>query len=188
MKPGVVTGGLVAYKGVVRLRLEPQVMPSGVACSHFALCKHQAECGVQDNGEWVSSEANFTSLATPNAIGSGKTALNTLLHEGAPPLHVSPLRLQMPTIYFMLQSLLLAAMRTELDFRQSCYQSRCHLPCCIHSSCSTRRKVAPLSTLRPASHAGSIDDLPLPQQQVQMNPCWGQLCCPHVLSSDTMCM
>lgn len=89
MKPGVVTGGLVAYKGVVRLRLEPQVMPIGVACSHFALCKHQAECGVQDNGEWVSSEANFTSLATPNAIGSGKTALNTLLHEGAPPLHVS---------------------------------------------------------------------------------------------------
>lgn len=37
---------------------------------------------VQDNGEWVASQANFTSLATPNAIGSGKTALNTLLHEG----------------------------------------------------------------------------------------------------------
>ena len=39
---------------------------------------------IQDNGEWVASEANFTSLATPNAIGSGKTALNTLLHEGLP--------------------------------------------------------------------------------------------------------
>lgn len=39
---------------------------------------------VQANGEWVPSQANFTSLATPNAIGSGKTALNTLLHEGKP--------------------------------------------------------------------------------------------------------
>ena len=38
--------------------------------------------GVQESGEWVPSQANFTSLATPNAIGSGKTALNTLLHEG----------------------------------------------------------------------------------------------------------
>lgn len=37
---------------------------------------------VQEGGEWVPSQANFTSLATPNAVGSGKTALNTLLHEG----------------------------------------------------------------------------------------------------------
>ena len=42
----------------------------------------------QDDGEWVASQANFTSLATPNAIGSGKTALNTLLHEGK--LHRTP--------------------------------------------------------------------------------------------------
>ena len=39
---------------------------------------------LQGGGEWVPSQANFTSLATPNAIGSGKTALNTLLHEGKP--------------------------------------------------------------------------------------------------------
>ncbi len=32
----------------------------------------------------VPSQANFTSLATPDAIGSGKTALATLLHEGEP--------------------------------------------------------------------------------------------------------
>ena len=43
----------------------------------------QNSCAVvQEGGEWVPSQANFTSLATPNAVGSGKTALNTLLHEG----------------------------------------------------------------------------------------------------------
>ena len=34
------------------------------------------------DGAWVPSAANFTSLATPSAIGSGRTALVTLLHEG----------------------------------------------------------------------------------------------------------
>ena len=37
---------------------------------------------VQSDGTWVPSRTNFTSLATPNAVGSGKTALVTLLHEG----------------------------------------------------------------------------------------------------------
>ncbi len=35
------------------------------------------------DGSWQPASANFTSLATPNAVGSGKTALATLLHEGA---------------------------------------------------------------------------------------------------------
>ena len=34
------------------------------------------------SGEWVPSSTNFTSLASPGAVGSGKTALVTLLHEG----------------------------------------------------------------------------------------------------------
>ena len=37
---------------------------------------------LQPDGSWVPSQANFTSLATPNAVGSGKVALVTLLHEG----------------------------------------------------------------------------------------------------------
>ncbi|KAL3147698.1 hypothetical protein ABBQ32_002443 [Trebouxia sp. C0010 RCD-2024] len=41
----------------------------------------------KEGGEWVPSQANFTSLATPNAVGSGKTALNTLLHEGGHAAH-----------------------------------------------------------------------------------------------------
>mmetsp|Transcript_12072 Transcript_12072/g.36231 ORF Transcript_12072/g.36231 Transcript_12072/m.36231 type:complete len:656 (-) Transcript_12072:500-2467(-) len=39
------------------------------------------------DGTWVPSQANFTSLATPDAIGSGKTALMTLLHEGGHAAH-----------------------------------------------------------------------------------------------------
>lgn len=33
-------------------------------------------------GEWVPSQTNFTSLASPAAVGSGHTALVTLMHEG----------------------------------------------------------------------------------------------------------
>ncbi len=33
------------------------------------------------------TQTNFTSLATPNQVGSGKTALVTLLHEGGHAAH-----------------------------------------------------------------------------------------------------
>jgi oligoendopeptidase F len=36
---------------------------------------------------WVPSRTNFTSLATPSAIGSGETALVTLMHEGGHAAH-----------------------------------------------------------------------------------------------------
>ncbi|KAI8915965.1 hypothetical protein EDD86DRAFT_197305 [Gorgonomyces haynaldii] len=36
---------------------------------------------------WVPSQANFTSLATPSAVGSGYTALVTLMHEGGHAAH-----------------------------------------------------------------------------------------------------
>lgn len=39
------------------------------------------------SGEWVPSRANFTSLATPTQVGSGRTALVTLLHEGGHAAH-----------------------------------------------------------------------------------------------------
>lgn len=38
-------------------------------------------------GEWVPSQANFTSLASPSAVGSGHTALVTLMHEGGHAAH-----------------------------------------------------------------------------------------------------
>ncbi|KAI8616387.1 oligoendopeptidase [Chytriomyces sp. MP71] len=36
---------------------------------------------------WIPSEANFTSLATPGQVGSGHTALVTLMHEGGHAAH-----------------------------------------------------------------------------------------------------
>lgn len=39
------------------------------------------------DGKWQPAYANFTSLATPNQLGSGKTALETLLHEGGHAAH-----------------------------------------------------------------------------------------------------
>lgn len=39
------------------------------------------------DGSWQPAYANFTSLATPNQLGSGKTALETLLHEGGHAAH-----------------------------------------------------------------------------------------------------
>ncbi|KAJ3111647.1 hypothetical protein HK100_002621 [Physocladia obscura] len=36
---------------------------------------------------WIPSQANFTSLATPGQIGSGHTALVTLMHEGGHAAH-----------------------------------------------------------------------------------------------------
>mmetsp|Transcript_25377 Transcript_25377/g.70623 ORF Transcript_25377/g.70623 Transcript_25377/m.70623 type:complete len:640 (+) Transcript_25377:65-1984(+) len=39
------------------------------------------------SGEWQPSAANFTSLADPQAVGSGKTALTTLMHEAGHAAH-----------------------------------------------------------------------------------------------------
>lgn len=39
------------------------------------------------DGGWVPAHANFTSLASPDQLGSGKTALETLLHEGGHAAH-----------------------------------------------------------------------------------------------------
>ena len=41
----------------------------------LVLCDHA-------DGTFKPSQTNFTSLATPGAVGSGNTALTTLMHEG----------------------------------------------------------------------------------------------------------
>ena len=64
---------------------------AAIACQHgfWAAGKysngfcHWPQCAWRhSDGSWQPASANFTSLATPNAVGSGKTALATLLHEG----------------------------------------------------------------------------------------------------------
>merc|ERR1719217_1013333 len=39
------------------------------------------------SGEWQPSATNFTSLADPQAVGSGQTALKTLMHEAGHAAH-----------------------------------------------------------------------------------------------------
>lgn len=49
---------------------------------------HWPECGYRkSDGTYVPARCNFTSLATPSAVGSGFTALTTLLHEGGHAAH-----------------------------------------------------------------------------------------------------
>jgi Zn-dependent oligopeptidase len=45
---------------------------------------------------WIPSRANFTSLATPSAVGSGYTALVTLMHEGGHAAHFANIKQHSP--------------------------------------------------------------------------------------------
>ena len=49
---------------------------------HWPVAPHKGQ-----DGKWNASEANFTSLATPDEVGSGNTALTTLMHEGGHAAH-----------------------------------------------------------------------------------------------------
>ena len=49
---------------------------------HWPVAPHKGQ-----DGQWYASEANFTSLATPDEVGSGNTALTTLMHEGGHAAH-----------------------------------------------------------------------------------------------------
>ncbi|KAF5828250.1 oligoendopeptidase [Dunaliella salina] len=50
----------------------------------------------REDGRWQPAMTNFTSLATPNQVGSGKTALVTLLHEGGHAAHFSNIKQPSP--------------------------------------------------------------------------------------------
>lgn len=80
----------------------------------------------KSDGTWVPSRANFTSLATPDAVGSGKTALVTLMHEGGHAAHFanidqrSPLfsqeRAPTSVAYAENQSMLLDSLAGDADW------------------------------------------------------------------------
>lgn len=73
----------IAYKGTtMRLDLCDRVgkYPNG-------FCHWPTPPFVKGDGTWVPSESNFTSLATPDEVGSGNTALTTLMHEGGHAAH-----------------------------------------------------------------------------------------------------
>jgi len=73
----------IAYRGTkMRLDLCDRAgkYPNGFC--HWPVAPHR-----DADGTWHSSEANFTSLATPDEVGSGNTALTTLMHEGGHAAH-----------------------------------------------------------------------------------------------------
>ena len=73
----------IGYKGTtMRLDLCDRVgkYPNG-------FCHWPTPPFVKSDGSWVPSESNFTSLATPDEVGSGNTALTTLMHEGGHAAH-----------------------------------------------------------------------------------------------------
>jgi len=58
---------------------------------------HWPKCSwVKSDGSWQPSKVNFTSLANPSAIGSGHTALNTLMHEAGHAAHFANIKQPSP--------------------------------------------------------------------------------------------
>ena len=81
---GDVTAGCEACHCSARL---PFLMPASACCPHCSFCHWPQPAYFKADGTWVPSQTNFTSLATPTQIGSGRTALVTLLHEGGHAAH-----------------------------------------------------------------------------------------------------
>lgn len=59
-------------------------------------CHWPVPAWVKPNGEFVPSKTNFTSLADPSAVGSGLTALNTLMHEAGHAAHFANIKQPSP--------------------------------------------------------------------------------------------
>ncbi|KAI9353858.1 oligoendopeptidase [Obelidium mucronatum] len=59
-------------------------------------CHWPQPAWVSSTRGWVPSQANFTSLATPGQVGSGHTALVTLMHEGGHAAHFANVRQPSP--------------------------------------------------------------------------------------------
>jgi oligoendopeptidase F len=51
---------------------------------------------VNENGEWVPGQINFTAEAKPDQVGSGLRAINTLFHEGGHAAHFANVRQNAP--------------------------------------------------------------------------------------------
>ena len=58
---------------------------------HWPVC-----AWVKPDGSFVPSKTNFTSLADPAAVGSGLTALNTLMHEAGHAAHFANIKQPSP--------------------------------------------------------------------------------------------
>jgi oligoendopeptidase F len=55
-------------------------------------CHWPQPAWIKSDGSWQPSTTNFTSLADPAAVGSGKTALTTLMHEAGHAAHFANIK------------------------------------------------------------------------------------------------
>ena len=55
-------------------------------------CHWPQPAWLRDDGEWQPSTTNFTSLADPAAVGSGKRSLTTLMHEAGHAAHFANIK------------------------------------------------------------------------------------------------
>jgi len=73
----------ISYKGsLMQLDLCDRQHKYSNGFCHWPIAPYQ-----KSDGTWVPAQTNFTSLAIPSAIGSGATALTTLMHEGGHAAH-----------------------------------------------------------------------------------------------------
>ena len=59
-------------------------------------CHWPVPAWIKPDGTWVPSQTNFTSLADPAAVGSGHTALTTLMHEAGHAAHFANVKQPSP--------------------------------------------------------------------------------------------
>jgi Zn-dependent oligopeptidase len=59
-------------------------------------CHWPQPAWVDKGNVWIPSQANFTSLASPKSVGSGLTALTTLMHEGGHAAHFANVKQNSP--------------------------------------------------------------------------------------------
>ena len=59
-------------------------------------CHWPKPAWIKPDGTFVPSQTNFTSLADPTAVGSGLTALNTLMHEAGHAAHFANIKQPSP--------------------------------------------------------------------------------------------
>ena len=52
-------------------------------------CHGPMPCYFDSTGQWVPGQINFTASATPDQVGSGARAINTLFHEGGHAAHMA---------------------------------------------------------------------------------------------------
>mmetsp|Transcript_29894 Transcript_29894/g.62093 ORF Transcript_29894/g.62093 Transcript_29894/m.62093 type:complete len:689 (+) Transcript_29894:84-2150(+) len=89
-------------------------------------CHWPQPAWVKSDGSWQPSTTHFTSLADPSAVGSGYTALNTLMHEAGHAAHFSNIEMPSPLFaqersptsvaYAELQSMFLDSLVGDADW------------------------------------------------------------------------